>query len=208
MPLIRKPTGEGAPLPPNPDAVAMLNSTTADERWAAARRLGASPANAGRLGGRLAQEQDKRVREAIFMALAHIGTEEAAGIVLSHLRSEDAGVRTEALDALFAMPDAVLPQLPVLFSDPDSDIRLLACEIARQLPGHIATDLLCRLLENETEANVCAAAVEVLSEVGEPSALPVLAKCAERFSDVSFLAYAIQIAATRIGSSAADAKLA
>ena len=106
MPLIRKPSGEGAPPPPNPDVAALLDSVSPDERWAAVRRLSTSPANASRLGQRLTQEQDKRVREAIFTALAHIGNEEAALIALSHLRSEDAGVRTEALDALFAMPNA------------------------------------------------------------------------------------------------------
>jgi len=104
------------------------------------------------------------------------------------------------------MPNAALPHLPALLSDPDSDIRLLSCEIVRQLPTRTATELLCRLLENEMQANVCAAAVEVLSEVGETSALPVLAKCAERFSDVSFLAFAIQIATTRIGNGAVSAK--
>lgn len=184
----------------------MLESASPDERWMATRRLAASPANAGRLGERLAREQDKRVREAIFTALAHIGTEEAAGIAISSIRNEDAAVRTEALDALCAMPNAALPHLPALLSDPDSDIRLLSCEIVRQLPTRTATELLCRLLENEMQANVCAAAVEVLSEVGETSALPVLAKCAERFSDVSFLAFAIQIATTRIGNGAVSAK--
>jgi HEAT repeat protein len=206
MPLIRKPSGEGPVPPQNPDAVTMLDSALPDERWMAARRLAASPTNAGRLGERLAQEQDKRVREAIFTALAHIGTEEAAGIAISYLRNEDAGVRTEAMDALCAMPNAALPHLPALLSDPDSDIRLLTCEIVRQLPTRTATELLCRLLENEMQSNVCAAAVEVLSEVGETSALPVLAKCAERFSDVSFLAFAIQIATTRIGNGAMSAK--
>jgi len=75
MPLIRKPSGEGTMPPQNSDADAMLESASPDERWMATRRLAASPANAGRLGERLAREQDKRVREAIFTALAHIGTE-------------------------------------------------------------------------------------------------------------------------------------
>jgi HEAT repeat protein len=208
MPLIRKTSGEGTVPPQNPDLGAMLDSTSPDERWAAVRRLAASPANTTRLGERLAHEQDKRVREAIFTALAQIGTEEAAGIVAPHLRDEDAAVRTEAIDALCAMPNAALPHLPALLSDTDSDIRLLVCEIVRRLPAPTATELLCRLLDNETQANVCAAAVEVLTEVGEPSALPVLAKCATRFSEVPFLAFAIQIAATRIDSGVRGANAA
>ena len=204
MPLIRKNSGEGtSPPPENPDAAKGLVSGSADERWAAARRLATAPENAALLGEALAREQDKRVREAIFTGLAHIGTAQAAEIVLPYLRDRDAAVRTEALDALCAMPNAALPHLAALLSDADPDIRLLACEVARHVPA--PTALLCRLLENETEANVCAAAVEVLAEVGEPSALPVLAACAERFSGVSFLAFAIQIAATRIGGGAPGA---
>jgi len=186
----------------------MLASPSPDERWAAARRLAGAPEHAALLGAALAREKDQRVREAIFTALAHIGTPETVEIVLPYIRNPDAALRTEALDALCAMPNAVLPQMPALLSDADSDIRLLTCEIARQLPGGAATALLCDLLENEKEANVCAAAVEVLAEVGEPAALPVLARCAERFADISFLAFAIQIAAARIGRGAPDAERA
>ena len=45
-------------------------------------------------------------------------------------------------------------------------LRLLACELTRNLPSGEAARLLCGLLEHEAEPNVCAAAVEVLAEVG------------------------------------------
>lgn len=204
MPLIRKTPGGGTP--PTPGVSATPDSASPDARWAAIRRLAASPENAALLGECLKRERDKRVREAIFTALAQIGTRETAEIALPYLRDDDAAVRTEAMGALCAMPGAILPRIPALLSDTDSDIRLLSCEIVRQLPASTATELLCHLLNNETQANVCAAAVEVLSEVGEPSALPILAKCAERFADVPFVAFAIQVAAARITGGAADAK--
>ena len=185
----------------------MLQSGAPDERWAAVRRL-ATPDNVALLGEALTREQDKHVREAIFTALAQVGTDASVRAILPYIRDSDAAIRTEALDALCAMPGATLPHLPALLADADSDVRLLACEIARQLPAPTATELLCQLLRDEAEPNVCAAAVEVLSEVGDVSALPVLAQCAERFADVSFLAFAIEIAATRIGSGAPDARLA
>ena len=56
------------------------------------------------------------------------------------------------------------------------------------------------ILATESQANVCAAAVEVLAEVGGPELLPALAECAARFPDDPFLAFAVQVASERIGS--------
>jgi hypothetical protein len=50
------------------------------------------------------------------------------------------------------------------------------------------------------EPNVCAAAVEVLAEVGESSVLPVLERCAKRFGDTPFLKFSIQMAIDRVRS--------
>ena len=68
-----------------------------------------------------------------------------------------------------------------LFSDPDSDVRLLATELARNMKASEATRLLCDLIEREQHPNVCAAAIDVLMEVGTPEALPALEKCAVAF---------------------------
>jgi FOG: HEAT repeat len=58
--------------------------------------------------------------------------------------------------------------------DGDSDVRLLATELARNMPAENATQLLCRLLEHEQHPNVCAAAIDVLAEVGTRDAVPAL----------------------------------
>jgi HEAT repeat protein len=206
MPLIRNNPGKDPSALQKADAARMLASGSADERWAAARHLAAAPGNTGLLGDALAREQDTRVREALFTALAHIGSDEAAQIVLPYIQTPDAAIRTQSIDALCAMPNAVQPHMNTLLSSADPDVRLLGCEIVRRLAAPVATDLLCRLLEHEADANVCAAAVEVLAEVGQPAALPVLARCAERFSGVDFLTFAIEIAATRVRSGEPGAK--
>ena len=202
MPLIRK--EPAAPAQPNEadlqQATAALRSGTAQERWDAARSLRAQPAAAGVLGEALASEGDWRVREAIFTSLARLATPDSAEAVVPYLRSDDAAMRTAALDALRDMPAAVRPLLPALLADPDPDIRLLCCELVRELPAADATVLLCAVLERDTEANVCAAAIEVLAEIGLPAALPALEKCGARFSDQSFLIFAVKIAADRIAS--------
>lgn len=202
MPLIRKPPG-APPAPPAADPAARLRDGAPDERWSAARGL-ATPSGVEPLAAALAQETDARVREAILTSLARIATPASAQAVIPYIRSDDASFRTGALDALRAMPDAAAATLPGLLADADADVRLLACELVRALPGPEPARLLCDLVERDPEPNVCAAAIEVLAEVGGPSALPALQACAERFADQPFLVFSIKVAAERIGAQTAD----
>jgi len=117
---------------------------------------------------------------------------------LPFLRSQDAGVRAAAIEALQAMPGAVAPFMAPLLSDGDADVRLLATELTRNMDASEATRLLCDLIEREQHPNVCAAAVDVLTEVGTPQALPALEKCAARFAATPFLPFAISVAIARI----------
>lgn len=198
MPLIRKDPATASPAVKPADGRNDLTSTDIEMRWNAARLLAKDPSSATMLGEALAVEREPRVREALFTSLAHIQTPEAVGAILPHIRSPDAAIRAGALDALGAMPQAVEKELPKLLADPDPDVRLLVCDIVRRLPGPAATRLLCDLLERESQANVCGAAVEALSEVGNETALPVLAACAVRFDAEPFLVFSIKVAASRI----------
>ena len=193
MPLVRKPSTPATPTPP-----ASVTEGTSDERWAAARLAAEKPDGVTVLSSALARENDPRVREAIFTGLARIATAESAAAVVPYLRSDDASLRTGAIDALRAMPKASSLHLPTLLADTDADVRLLSCELARGLPDEDANRLLCELLEEETEKNVCAAAVEVLAELGRPEALPSLTRCATRFDGDPFIAFSIKVAIERI----------
>ena len=198
MPLIRKPPATSqAPEPSAPS----LTAASSDERWSAVRAATGRPEGVALLAKALAVERDFRVLEAIFTGLARIGTAESAEAVVPYLRSDDAALRTGAIDALRAMPAAAARHLPPLLADPDPDVRLLSCELVRDLPAAEASRLLCGLLEGETEKNVCASAVEVLSEISDPSALPVLQRCAVRFADDPFVAFSLKVAIDRLGAS-------
>ncbi len=223
MPLIRKDLAAAASSDAR-DAADLLRSGTTDERWHAARALGSEatvdpsphgdPAPGGAIAANrfrdgtkalaeaLMAEADPRVREAIFTSLVRIGSQQCVAAVIPCLRQDDAALRTGALDALRAMIGAVSPVLPALLADPDADIRLLACDLLRELPAAEATRMLCDVLSRETEANVCAAAVDVLADVGTIEALPALRATAARFSDVTFLGFAVKIAMERIHADA------
>jgi HEAT repeat protein len=202
MPLIRKdPASRTEPVHVDLRAAeSALRGGTAEERWNAARSLGVEPGAARLLGDALGREADARVREALFTSLTRLANPESVEAVIRHLRSDDSALRTGALDALRDMIAAVRPRLPALLADSDPDIRVLCCELVRELPAADATDLLCPVLERDGEPNVCAAAVDVLAEIGQPAALPFLDKCAARFRDQSFLSFSIRIAAERIAS--------
>lgn len=203
MPLIRKPQAETVSSPAMGDMAAALLSSSADERWSAARQLAGQPGHAVLLAKTLARESDPRVREALFTALARDGGDQAVAGLLPFIRSSDAALRTGALDALATLPQAIAAHIEKLLADDDADVRILSCDLARRLPGADATQHLTQLLARESTVNVCAAAVEVLSEVGDARALPALHACAARFVDDSFLVFAIELAVRRIGETGA-----
>jgi HEAT repeat protein len=201
MPLIRKTADPLATAPPPlAEVVRALANGTPEERWAAARAAHDIPGSAKILGEALTREPLARVREAMFTSLARIATAESAELILPFLRSDEAHLRNGALDALRAMKSTVSPYLQRLLEDGDADVRLLACELVRNVPDDEAERLLCSLLEAEREPNVCASAVEVLAEIGGADALPVLARCEQRFRESPFLVFSIKVAADRIRS--------
>jgi HEAT repeat protein len=195
MPLIRR----DPPPPGQPDPLPGLADPDPDRRWRAARATAGQPASIAALAAALAHEADRRVREAILASLAAMPDGGGLDPILAQLRSDDAALRTAALDALRAAPAALAPRAPTLLCDPDADMRLLICEVVRHLPAAEATALMAALLDREGEANVCAAAIEVLAEVGDAAALPALERCAARFADVPFLVFSARMAARRIG---------
>jgi HEAT repeat protein len=127
-----------------------------------------------------------------------IGDAASVEAILPYLRSQDAAQRAAAIEALQALPEAIGPFMSQLLSDSDSDVRLLATELSRNMDASEATGLLCGLIESEQHPNVCAAAIDVLMEVGTPAALPSLRRCAVRFAATPFLPFAISVAIARL----------
>jgi hypothetical protein len=72
----------------------------------------------------------------------------------------------------------------------------------RGQPASVAGAILGPVLVKDSQANVCAAAIEVIAEAGGPELLPLLAACAARFPNDPFLSFAVQAASERIGSQA------
>lgn len=180
--------------------VAALSSPDIEVRWGAARALGGRTDAVSALTEALGTEKVARVREAIMTALVRVGNEASVQALLPDLRSQDARQRGTAIEALQAIPEAVMPFIAALLGDIDTDVRILAAELARNMPTKDATRVLCSLLENERHPNVCAAAIDVLAEVGTSDAIPTLKACAKRFSSTPFLPVAIATTIARISN--------
>jgi HEAT repeat protein len=203
MPFVKR--SPAAPVADNkPDSlashIASLDGPDGESRWRAARALGGQAEAVPALAAALAREQVPRVREAIMTALMRVGDEASVVTLLPYLRSQDAAQRGAAIEALQALPEALAPFIPRLFADGDSDVRILAAELARNLPAQEATRALCVLIQNEQHPNVCAAAIEVLAEVGTADAVPALKACAERFAGTPFVPFAASITIARISN--------
>jgi len=179
---------------------AALGSPDAEARWRAARALGGRADAVPALAAALRAERIPRIREALMTALMRVGDEASVAALLPDLRAQDAGQRAAAIETLQALPEAIAPFMAALLADGDSDVRILATELARNMPAADATRVLCGLLEREPHPNVCAAAIEVLAEVGTHEAIAPLQSCAKRFAGTAFLPFAASAAIARISN--------
>jgi HEAT repeat protein len=173
------------------------DSNPAARRWAA-RDLAAFPDAAGALVARLSKETDVAVREAILTSLTLIGNRTAVDGLVECLRSEDAALRNEAIDAMKKLPEAVSPIMAGLLADPDSDVRIFAVNVLESLRHPDVEKWLIKVISEDEHVNVCATAVDLLGEVGTAAAMPALESLKARFSNEPYIVFAADIALRRI----------
>lgn len=145
----------------------------------------------------LENERQAGPRKAIFDGLIRIGTEAVARALVPMLNSDDVLLRIGAIDALKAMPVAVGACLEQIFAGPP-DMRIRAVEILAALDLPHAGRRLIRIVCEDEELNVCAAAVDALCVRGDHEAIEPLLRLLERFPAEPFLEFAVQTALARI----------
>jgi len=199
MPLIRPAAGTLHAIPETLESPRdRLAGGDVDERRHAARALSRDPAAASVLAAHLQSEPDPRVRDALFASLSEIGGTQAAELVAAFIRSDDAGLRGGAIEALKRLETDAVAVLDALMNDPDTDVRILAVEVTRAWPREVADPRLRRVFEIEPHVNVCAAAVDVATEVGGEDLLASLDALRTRLAGEPFLVFAIDVACARI----------
>lgn len=204
MPLVKAdidtahPTNTPAAHAPAAEALVLLDSAVAAERRAAVRALEQHDDGLAPLCARIAVETAPSVREAIMATLIRRRSPLVVAALLPLLRSEQPALRNAALEGLAAMPEEVAPHIEHLLRDPDSDVRIFTANLLHILPHpHAAAWLVAALADDH--ANVCAAAIDGLAEIGDADAIDALAALPARFPDDGFIAFAVQVAMQRIG---------
>lgn len=175
----------------------LADSNPVARRWAA-RDLAAFPDAAAALVARLGREADATVREAILISLTVIGSRTAVEGLVDCLRSEDAGLRNEAIEAMKNLPEAVAPIMAGLLADPDPDVRIFAVNVLESLRHPDVEQWLIEVISEDEHVNVCATAVDLLGEVGTEAAVPALEALKARFPDEPYISFAADVALKRI----------
>lgn len=203
MVLVNSSRHEALPSPQAapPALAALLTDLEADQpsvRRAAVRGLADHPEAVTDLCDRLEVEASPSVRAVLFTTLIQLQSPDVAARLADLLRSDDVPLRNAAIEALQEMPEAVAPHFERLLADDDSDVRIFAVNILATLRHAMASEWLTDVIRNDAHVNVCAAAVDGLTEVGGPEALPDLQDLRHRFAGNAFMEFAIDAAMRRI----------
>lgn len=196
-----RPAGAGATAPDTAKLIALLDDANASVRRHAAQALAAHPQAAPLLLTHLDTETDGAARGAMLASLARIGTEEAVAGLARCLRSEEPALRNGAIEALKTLPCEVPAIISPLLADSDADVRIFAVNILESLRHPQVEDWLLDVVENDAHVNVCAAAVDLLGEVGTRRAEPALQRLRQRFDSEPYIQFAAGVALKRLAGS-------
>lgn len=175
-----------------------LNAEQAQQRRQAVLALAEYPNAVSALMQLLSHENDLTVQEAIFTTLSLIGTSEVVQALMPLLASENAYLRNNAAEVLQQLPAQIATYIPELLSNKNPDVRILAINILANLKHPDAPHWLKDIIERDTHINVCATAVDLLTELGSTETIPALEGLSKRFPDEPFIQFAVTTAINRI----------
>jgi HEAT repeat protein len=180
------------------ELVAALEDSDATVRRHAAQKLMSCRDAAAALVSRLKREENTAVREAILNALVRMRDPSAVSGLAACLRSEDAALRNDVIEAFRQLGDEVAPILRSLLGDPDPDVRIFAVNILDSERHPDAERWLIEVIERDAHVNVCATAVDLLCEVGTEAAIDPLLQLKARFIREPYIQFAANLALKRI----------
>jgi HEAT repeat protein len=175
-----------------------LESADAAGRRQAAREMARCPGAGAALVSRLRREPEGSVREIILNTLVGLNDQEAVSGLVDCLRSEDAALRNETIEAFKHLGNRVDPILHSLLSDPDPDVRIFVVNILDSAHHAEAETWLIKVIEEDPHVNVCATAVDLLCGVGTEAAIDPLLRLKARFPSEDYIQFASGLALKRI----------
>ena len=180
------------------ELAAALEDSDATVRRLAARKIAPCLDAAAALVSRLKREENTAVREAILNTLLRLHDPLTGSGLAECLRSEDAALRNDVIEAFKQLGDEVAPVLRSLLSDSDPDVRIFAVNILDSERHPDAERWLIEVIERDEHLNVCAAAVDLLCEAGTETAIDPLLDIKARFAHEPYIQFAADLALKRI----------
>jgi hypothetical protein len=180
------------------DLLAELEGAEAGGRREAARQIAGCPGAAKALMSRLKREQEVAVREVILNTLVRLKDISIVAGLGDCLRSEDAALRNETIEAFKQLGHEVDPILESLLADPDPDVRIFVVNILESQRHSEAENWLIKVIEEDPHVNVCATAVDLLCEVGTEASSTALLRLKARFAAEPYIQFASDLALKRI----------
>jgi len=181
--------------------VTRLKEGSEKERLAAVRRLEqqGDETVVDALLDLLAYGNNRLIQEAALAALIRINTTQVAEAAVRLLESSDPWVRNAAVEILQGLGETASDVVRELLQSSDSDLRLFAVNVLEEAKYRKAVSLLQEVVNNDSNVNVVAAAVEYLGEMGSRiTDVRCLENVGRRFKD-PFLHYAVAEALKKIG---------
>jgi HEAT repeat protein len=180
------------------ELAAALDDEDACVRRQAAREIASCLGAAAALVSRLKREENVAVREVLLSTLVRLNDPLAVSGLADCLRSEDAALRNEVIGAIKQMGSEVEPVLQSLLADTDPDVRIFAVNILDSERHPDVERWLIQMIERDAHVNVCAVALDLLSEVGTEAAVDPLIRLKARFASEAYIQFAANLALKRI----------
>lgn len=179
--------------------IAQLDDPDPSVRRRAVRDLASEPAALAALAARLDREVDGSVREALFTALCQHPGEAAVAALVPLVDHADAALRNAAVEALETMVEHAQGAIGRLLDSPQALTREQGVNLMRGIDTPQTHTRLAMILRDESDANVVAAALDVLAEVGTAVDRPLVAEVVARFPEVPFIRFASEVVLARTG---------
>lgn len=181
------------------ELIQLIQKGAIAQRLDAAHGLAAfGEAAAQALCAALSSEADDALRDAIAVSLARVGGRSVVSGLAPLLRSDDPAIRNIAVEILKELPHDVAPFMDTLLDDPDPDVRILLVNVLGSLCHAKVEAWLIGVVDRDENANVVAAAIEALDEIGGAAAHGALARAADRFSHEPFIVFCAENALLHI----------
>jgi HEAT repeat protein len=180
------------------ELIAALEDSDATVRRHAAQKITSCLDAATALVSRLKREENTAVREAILNSLLRLHDPSIGSGLADCLRSEDAALRNDVIEAFKQLGDEVAPILRSLLADPDPDVRIFVVNILDSERHPDVEPWLIEVIERDAHVNVCATAVDLLCEVGTEASIDPLLRLKTRFAHEAYIQFAANLALKRI----------